>query len=88
MKKLIILILIYLIFFFSVQIVFSQGFEESNPEIETSIVLLTLFDINKEQVYEKNDFFELFYFKEEDYVLLPANLIVLKIQLFMEASFI
>ncbi|MGM0500771.1 MAG: hypothetical protein ACQERL_11280 [Bacillota bacterium] len=76
MKKLIILILIYLIFFFAVQIVFSQGFEESNPEIETSIVLLTLFDINKEMVYEKNDFFELFYFKEEDYVLLPANLIV------------
>lgn len=75
MRKIIILIFLFLIFFFLVQTVFSQGFIESKPEIETSIVLLTLFDKNKEQVYEKNDFFELFYFSKEDYILLPANLI-------------
>lgn len=75
MRELITLSLILLMLFFSAQIVFSQSFEESSPEIETSIVLLTLFDINKEQLFEKNDFFELFYFSEEDYVLLPANLI-------------
>src|SRR6056297_3228128 len=53
----------------------AQDIKEDKPEIETNIVLLTLFDINKEQVYKKDDFFELFYFTEEDYVLLPANLI-------------
>ena len=75
MKKLILFIFLFLLIIFSTQIAFSQGFEESTPEIETSIVLLTLFDTNKEEVYEKNDFFELFYFSEEDYVLIPANLI-------------
>ncbi|MGM0602258.1 MAG: hypothetical protein ACQESS_02965, partial [Bacillota bacterium] len=54
----------------------AQDIKEDKPEIETNIVLLTLFDINKEQVYKKDDFFELFYFYDEDYVLLPANLIV------------
>jgi hypothetical protein len=75
MKKLILFIFLFLLIIFSTQIAFSQEFEESTPEIETSIVLLTLFDTNKEEVYEKNDFFELFYFSEEDYLLIPANLI-------------
>lgn len=53
----------------------AQELEEDSPEIETSIVLLTLFDSNKEQVYEEDDFFELFYFSDQDYVLIPTNLI-------------
>ena len=53
----------------------AQELVEDNLDIETSIVLLTLFDINREQTYDQDDFFEIFYFSEEDYILLPANLI-------------
>ena len=53
----------------------AQELVEDNLDIETSIVLLTLFDINREQAYDQDDFFEIFYFSEEDYILLPANLI-------------
>jgi len=51
----------------------AQKLEESRPGIESSIVLLTLMD--GEITVDSDPFFELYYFTEEDYILLPANLL-------------
>ena len=64
MKKIFILIILILVFFQFSTFLKAQDLVEDQIEIETSIVLLTLFDINKEQVYKKDNFFELFYFSE------------------------
>jgi hypothetical protein len=74
MKNFIIITLFILLILSSV-IMQAQELVEDNLNIETSIVLLTLFDTNREQAYDQDDFFEIFYFSEEDYILLPANLI-------------
>jgi len=74
MKNLILVTLFALLFFISGNLL-AQELVEDNLDIETSIVLLTLFDINREQPYDQDDFFEIFYFTDEDYILLPANLI-------------
>ncbi|MGM0500352.1 MAG: stalk domain-containing protein [Bacillota bacterium] len=75
MKKRIFFILIFSIVFLLSGLLSAQELVEDNPGIETSIVLLTLFDSNEERVYEEDDFFEIFYFSDQDYVLIPTNLI-------------
>lgn len=56
-------------------LILAQELTADKLDIETSIVLLTLYDTTQEKVYQKDDFFEIFYFSEDDYILLPANLI-------------
>jgi len=75
MKKIIIFVTLFLLFISFSILISAQELVEDRVEIETSIVLLTLYDIEKEEVYKKDDFFEIFNFTEEDYILLPANLI-------------
>jgi hypothetical protein len=75
MKNLILLITLFAFLILISVIIQAQELVEDNLDVETSIVLLTLFDINREKVYAQDDFFEIFYFSEEDYILLPANLI-------------
>ena len=73
MKNLIVITL-FIVLFLSSFLIQAQELVEDNLDIETSIVLLTLFDTNREQTYNQDDFFEIFYFSKEDYILLPANL--------------
>ncbi len=75
MKKLIIFSTLFLLFIIFPNFSSAQDLVEDQVEIDTSIVLLTLYDTEREQIYQRDDFFEIFYFIEEDYILLPANLI-------------
>ena len=74
MEKFILTYLLIMVFLFSCSSnLAAQKLEESRPGIESSIVLLTLMD--GEITVDSDPFFELYYFTEEDYILLPANLL-------------
>ena len=76
MMKKIILILLFLIFILNIgNIAIAQEFEifEDNVNIETSIVLLNLY--KDEEIIRSNYFFEILNFEEENYILIPVNLL-------------
>jgi hypothetical protein len=75
MKNLIFLVTIFILLILISGLVLAQKLKEDKLDIETSIVLLTLYDTTQEKIYQQDDFFEIFYFLEDDYILLPANLI-------------
>ncbi|MDZ7671231.1 MAG: SdrD B-like domain-containing protein [Halanaerobiales bacterium] len=80
MKKILIIILLLLIIFSSVYAV-AQEFDLKSDEIdiESSIVLLNFYKEGK--VTKSNYFFEILNFEEEEYILLPVNLLSNQIDL-------
>lgn len=72
-KIIIFLISFFLIILGSSNLIRAHPLEEDQPEIETNIVLLTLLEDN--HLVENDPFFELYYFPDHDYILLPANLL-------------
>ena len=80
MKKHVIILLLIFIFILSFNII-AQDFElkEDDLDIETNIVLLSFY--TNEEVVKSNYFFEILYFQEDDYILIPINLLSQSIDL-------